>query len=348
MTENLMKEISMKENHTKEAISNPKIRNTLVLTGLTFLILAVMSVLIYRGVIDEYTAQIITLGGINVIIALSLNLISGFTGQLALGQAGFMAIGAYSTAISVMQLHLPMILAIIIGGVVTALFGVLIGFPTFRLKGDYLAIVTLGFGEIIRVIMINMESLTGGAAGLKGIPPFSEDFIWGPVISFIWVYGFMVLTIFLLNNLIQSSPGRAIISIREDEIAANSMGVNVLYYKMFAFTLSSFIAGIGGGLYALFFGYLNPTMFNFMKSMDFVVIVVLGGMGSITGTVITGFALTYLQEFLRFLQDYRLVIYPLLLILIMLFRPSGLMGTKEFSVTAVLQKKKNSLKGGTV
>lgn len=307
-----------------------------------------MGVLIYGGIIDEYTAQILTLGGINVIIALSLNLISGFTGQLALGHAGFMAIGAYSTAILIMQLHLPMIVAIIIGGLVTAVVGMLIGFPTFRLKGDYLAIVTLGFGEIIRVVMINLESLTGGAAGLKGIPPFSEDFTWGPVISFVWVYGFMVLTIFLLSNLMKSSPGRAIISVREDEVAANSMGINVFYYKMFSFTLSAFIAGIGGGLYALIFGYLNPTMFNFMKSVDFLIIVVLGGMGSITGTVITGFALTYLQEFLRILQDYRLVIYPLLLILIMLFKPSGLMGTKEFSIGALFQKKKKTLKGGVV
>ncbi|HEX7714777.1 MAG TPA: branched-chain amino acid ABC transporter permease [Bacillota bacterium] len=336
----------MKDNHMKGTASNPKIKNILILAGISLLILAVTSVLIYRGDIDEYTAQILTLGGINVIISLSLNLISGFTGQLALGQAGFMAIGAYSTAIFVMQLHLPMAPAIVIGGLVTALFGLLIGFPTFRLKGDYLAIVTLGFGEIIRVIMINMESLTGGAAGLKGIPPFSEDYTWGPMVSFIWVYVFIVLTIFLVSNLIKSSPGRAIISVREDEIAANAMGVNVFYYKMFSFTVSAFIAGIGGGLYALFFGYLNPTMFNFMKSMDFVVIVVLGGMGSITGTVITGFALTYLQEFLRILQDYRLVIYPLVLILIMLFKPSGLMGTKEFSVGAIFQKKKNTLKGG--
>lgn len=286
-------------------------------------ILFVMAVLIRMDIIDEYTALIFTFAGINVIIALSLNLISGFTGQLALGHAGFMAIGAYSTAVLVMQYNLPIVIAILIGGIITAFFGWLIGLPTLRLRGDYLAIVTLGFGEIIRVILINLESITGGAAGLKGIPPFIEG-DWQPTVSFIWVSIFMVLTIILVYNLIKSSPGRAFISIREDEIAANAMGVNVYYYKMLSFTLSSFIAGVGGGLYALLYGYLNPTMFNFMKSVEFLVIVVLGGMGSIVGTVIAGFFLAYLQEFLRIVQDYRLVIFPLILIIIMLLNNRGI------------------------
>jgi branched-chain amino acid transport system permease protein len=292
--------------------------------------------LMMAGIIDDYTAQVLTQGAANVIVALSLNLISGFTGQLALGHAGFMAVGAYTTAFIVMRqpdLANPNVWfiapAILAGGLVTALFGLLIGFPTLRLKGDYLAIVTLGFGEIIRVIMINAEPITGGAAGLKDIPSFSNDMIWAPKISFAWVFGFMILTIILVNNLIKSSHGRAIISIREDEIASTSMGVNVFYYKMFAFTLSAFIAGVGGGLWALFFGYLNPTNFDFLRSCDFVVMVVLGGMGSITGTVATGFILTYLKEFLGFLQDYRLVIYPVLLILVMIFKPSGLIGIFE-------------------
>lgn len=299
------------------------------ITGFSFLAFLILVGLIYLGIIDEYTAQILTFAAINVIIALSLNLISGFTGQLALGHAGFMAIGAYSTAALVMQLQVPNLPAILVGGIVTAVFGFVIGFPTLRLKGDYLAIVTLGFGEIIRVLMINAEKITGGAAGLKGIPSFTENISLNPVVSFVWVFLFMIGTIILIGNLIKSSHGRAIISIREDEIASNAMGVNVFYYKMFSFTLSAFIAGIGGGLYALFFGYLNPTMFNFLKSCDFLVIVVLGGMGSIVGTVATGFILTYLQEFLRFLQDYRLVIYPLILIIIMLFKPTGLIGLVE-------------------
>jgi branched-chain amino acid transport system permease protein len=305
----------------------------IMIIGFTVVGLLIINALVYFGIIDEYTAQILTLGGINVIIALGLNLISGFTGQLALGHAGFMAIGAYATAYLVMHIHVtplewPFLVgsAIVAGGVITALFGFIIGFPTLRLKGDYLAIVTLGFGEIIRVLLINMEGITGGAAGLKGIPLFTNDFNWGPAVSLTWILIFMILIILLVNNLIKSSPGRAIVSIREDEIAADSMGINIFYYKMFSFTLSAFIAGIGGGLYALFFGYLNPTMFNFLKSLDFLVIVVLGGMGSIMGTVATGFILTYLQEFLRILQDYRLVIYPLILIIIMLFKPTGLIG----------------------
>ncbi|MCL6591824.1 MAG: branched-chain amino acid ABC transporter permease [Firmicutes bacterium] len=318
-----------------------KLSRFLTLTGLSLLILAVSGALIFTGLIDEYTAQILTLAGINTIIALSLNLISGFTGQLALGHAGFMAIGGYTTAILIMKTNYAVLqqnpvlwyasigVAILIGGLVTAIFGLAIGFPTLRLKGDYLAIVTLGFGEIIRVLMVNMEDLTGGAAGLKGIPQFTEDPLWGSVVSFLWITGFMILTVILISNLIKSSHGRAIVSIREDEIAANSMGINVFYYKMFSFTLSAFIAGIGGGLYALFFGYMNPTMFNFLKSLDFLVIVVLGGMGSIVGTVVTGYVLTYLQEFLRFLKDYRLVIYPLILIIIMLFKPTGLIGIIE-------------------
>ncbi len=299
------------------------------IAGFSFLGFIIIVGLIYLGIIDEYTAQILTFAAINVIIALSLNLISGFTGQLALGHAGFMAIGAYSTAALVMQAQVPNLPAILAGGFVTAVFGFVIGFPTLRMKGDYLAIVTLGFGEIIRVLMINAEKITGGAAGLKGIPSFTKNISLNPVLSFVWVFLFMIGTIILISNLIKSSHGRAIVSIREDEVASNAMGVNVFYYKMFSFTLSAFIAGLGGGLYALFFGYLNPTMFNFLKSCDFLVIVVLGGMGSIVGTVATGFILTYLQEFLRFLQDYRLVIYPLILIIIMLFKPTGLIGLVE-------------------
>ncbi len=314
------------------------IANGLTLAAIAVVFTGILAALVYIGVIDEYTAQILTLAGINIIVALSLNLISGFTGQLALGHAGFMAVGAYTTAVCIMKFNFPMLLAILTSGLVTAVFGLIIGFPTLRLRGDYLAIVTLGFGEIIRVIMINLEQITGGAAGLKGIPSFTEDILLAPALSMLWVFSVMIITIILMSNLIKSSYGRAVLSVREDEIAANSMGINVFYYKMYAFTISAFIAGVGGGLYAPFFGYLNPTMFNFLKSVDFLVIVVLGGMGSITGTVIAGFVLTYLQEFLRFLRDYRLVIYPLLLIFIMLFRPSGLMGNREISILALWQR----------
>lgn len=318
-----------------------KLQKTITSIILLVIGFVILNVLVATRIIDEYTTQVLTIGAINVIIALGLNLISGYTGQLALGHAGFMAVGAYTTAALMMKLNVPIFPAIFAGGLMSALFGLLIGLPTLRLHGDYLAIVTLGFGEIIRVIMVNLADITGGPAGLKGIPPFTTNFVWRPVVSFAVVLLFLVLVVILISNLIKSSPGCAIISVREDEIAANAMGINVFYYKNFAFTLSAFIAGLGGGLYAPFFGYLNPNMFNFQKSVEFLIIVVLGGMGNITGTVLAGFGLTYLQEFLRFLQDYRLVIYPLILIIMMLFQPSGLMGVfgnKEFSLTGLADK----------
>lgn len=325
-----------------------KLRNFILLALVAVAFVAIPGLLIKLEIIDEYTAQILTLSGVNAIIAISLNLISGITGQLALGHAGFMAIGAYTTAFLTMRAGIPLPLSIIGGGFMTAIFGILIGFPTLKLSGDYLAIVTLGFGEIIRVVMINMRTITGGAAGLKGIPAFTDDILAQPVVSFMVVTGTLVLTLAAITNFLVSSYGRAIISIREDEIAAASNGIPVFFYKMMSFTISAFIAGIGGGLYAPFFGYLNPTMFTFLKSVDFLIIVVLGGMGSITGTIISSYVLTYLQEFLRFLKDYRLVIYPLILILIMLFRPKGLLGRTEFSITGfferyILKKKKETV-----
>ncbi|HYH03186.1 MAG TPA: branched-chain amino acid ABC transporter permease [Bacillota bacterium] len=319
-------------NHVQSRFTNPGgYRGLLaasVVIGVGFLVAGG----IYLGLIDEYIAQVLTLGGINVIVALGLNLISGYAGQLALGQAGFMAVGAYTTAFLVMQVQVPLLPAILTGGMLTAGFGILIGYPTLQLRGDYLAIVTLSFGEIIRVIMVNLEHYTGGAAGLKGIPSFTAVILHRPTVSFLWVYCLMTVVILGLANLIRSAPGRAILAVREDEVAAGAMGINVFYHKMLAFTLSAFIAGLAGGLYAPFFRYLNPTMFNFLKSVDFLIIVVFGGMGSITGTVIAGFVLTYLQEFLRILSDYRLVIYPILLILMMLYKPSGLLGEREFSL----------------
>lgn len=315
--------------------------NTVVSVLIVASILIILNVLVMLRVIDEYASQVLTIAGINVIIALGLNLISGFTGQLALGHAGFMAVGAYTTAALMMKLHLPTLVAVFGGALMSAFFGFLIGLPTLRLRGDYLAIVTLGFGEIIRVLMINLPELTGGPAGLKGIPTFTTNFFWRPVLSFALVYLTMTLVVVLLNNLLNSSHGAAIISIREDEIAANAMGINVFYYKIFAFTLSAFIGGLGGALYAPFFGYLSPNMFNFQKSVEFLIIVVLGGMGNLTGTVVAGIGLTYLQEILRFLKDYRLVIYPIILIIVMIFQPSGIMGlfgNKEFSLTRFVGK----------
>ena len=317
-----------------------------LLMGVSIVFVAVVAALIQFGILNEYAAQILSFAGVNIIIALSLNLISGFTGQLALGHAGFMAIGAYGAAVSVMQFGMPIFVGILIGGVITALFGLIIGFTTLRLRGDYLAIVTLAFGEIIRVILVNLETLTGGAAGLTSVPyfvsgkeieknPAAIDNI--PALNFIYITLTMLVVLALVHNLLHSSHGRAIISVREDEVASGSMGIGVFRYKMIAFCISSFIAGVGGGLYAFLFNYLNPTDFNFLRSVDFLIIVVFGGMGSLTGTIVAGYLLTYLQEALRFLKDYRLVIYPLLLILMMIFRPGGIMGSRELSITKLVR-----------
>ncbi len=314
--------------------------NILTLTLVSTVIFVILLILQYFKVISEYTGLLLTLAGIYVIVSLSLNLITGFTGQLSLGHAGFMCVGAYTTAIAIIKYGMPIPIALILGGIMTALFGLAIGIPTLRLRGDYLAITTLGFGEIIRVIIVNLDSLTGGAAGLKGIPTFSNtgDFIIDAIIRFSWVYIIMILVIAVIHNLINSSQGRAIISIREDDIASTSMGVNVAYYKVYAFTLSAFIAGVGGGLYAIFFGYLNPAMFGWLNSVNFVVIVVLGGMGSITGTIIAAVVFTYLQEWLRVFADFRLVIFGLALIILMIFWPKGLMGNKELSITGFIRQ----------
>jgi branched-chain amino acid transport system permease protein len=317
-----------------------KLFNTLALLAVSVVVYVILMALMYTGIIDEYNGQLLTLAGIYFIIALSLNLVTGFIGQFALGQAGFMCVGAYTSAIMIINLHMPLLGGVIAGGLVTAIFGFIIGFPTLRLRGDYLAITTLGFGEIIRVIMINLGDLTGGAAGLKGIPSFSDtgDFLLDALIRFSWVFAFAIVSLVVISNLIKSSPGRAIVSIREDEIASNSMGINVSYYKVLAFMVSAFFAGIGGGLYAAYFGYLNPAMFTWLSSVNFVVIIVLGGLGSITGTIIASVAFTYIQEWLRIFKDFRLVIFGLALILIMLFWQKGLMGNKEFSVVGFVRK----------
>jgi branched-chain amino acid transport system permease protein len=341
-------------------MGNRSLRTSAIGLALIAVVL-LMAFLVLLGTVDRYIALIIIQGSINVIIALSLNVISGFTGQLALGQAGFMAIGAYSSAFVAMQLKLPIIAGIASGGLVSAIFGLAIGFPALRLRGDYLAIVTLGFGEIIRVVMINLGKLTGGSAGLKGIPSFISTEWWlrtfpkggdarNPIASWLstlpittvlaafgmlWTGTAVILVFILVRNLIASSWGRAITAVRDDEIAAKSMGINTFGHKMFAFTLSAFLAGVGGALYAHYFRFLAPTDFTFLKSVDFLIIVVLGGMGSATGTLISGYVLTSLQESLRFLKDFRLVIYPFILILIMLFRPGGLMGKQEISIAGI-------------
>jgi len=297
-------------------------RNTLILLGASVLLFAILTILMDSGVLNIYYSRIVVLICINVILAVSLNLIIGVTGQLTLGHAGFMSIGAYSAAMATMAMNLPFPIALLFGGIVAAVIGFLIGMPTLRLKGDYLAITTLGFGEIIRVVITNVDQL-GGGRGLAGIPPKT---------NFAWVFFIMVFTILIIYNIARSSQGRAMMSVREDEIAAEAMGINTTKYKIMAFVTGSFFAGIAGGLFAHYLMYIKPEQFNFLKSVDFVTYVVMGGMGSLTGSILSTGILTILPEGLRFLNDYRMIIYPLALIIIMRFRPQGLLGTKELSM----------------
>ena len=297
-------------------------RNTLILLGISIILFVILSILMQTEILNIYYSRIVILICINVILAVSLNLIIGVTGQLTLGHAGFMSIGAYAAAMLTIEMHTPFPIALLFGGLVAGLIGFLIGLPTLRLKGDYLAITTLGFGEIIRVVITNIDSL-GGGRGLSGIPPKT---------NFAWVFFIMVFTILIIYNIGRSSQGRAMMSVREDEIAAEAMGINTTKYKIMAFVTGSFFAGIAGGLFAHYLMYIKPEQFNFLKSVDLVTYVVMGGMGSLTGSVISTGILTILPEALRFLNDYRMIIYPLALIIIMRFRPQGLMGTKEISM----------------
>ena len=297
-------------------------KNALILLVIiaTFVIVQVLRSMNILTSFHEITIATIC---INIILATSLNLITGFTGQFSLGHAGFMSIGAYTCGLFLIESPTPVgfILGILAGGIVAAIVGVLIGIPTLKLKGDYLAIATLGLAEIIKVIFLNLD-ITGGAAGLAGIPRMAT---WP------WLFFVMVIVVILINNFIKSSVGRACIAIREDEIAAESMGVNSTKYKIMVFSLGAFFAGVAGALYAAYFYFLKPTSFGFMKSVDILVMVVLGGLGSLTGSVMAAILLSLLTTFLQEFTGVRMILYALVLVVLMIFRPKGLMGTLEIS-----------------
>jgi branched-chain amino acid transport system permease protein len=270
--------------------------------------------------------------GINIMLAVSLVLINGFTGQFSLGHAGFMAIGGYTAAGFTFymgaRLGLPadllLFIALCLGGVVTAFCGWLVGLPSLRLKGDYLAIVTLGMGEIIRVIFLNTEAL-GGARGLTGLQTLTNQY---------WIVMGCIAVSFCVLRLLKTPPGRAMLAVREDEIAAEAMGVNTTSIKVWAFVIGAFWAGIAGGLYAHYYAYLNPSTFTFNKSFEIIVIIVLGGSGSVSGAILAAIFLSILPEALRPLQeitkiDFRMIIYSLILIAFMLLRPNGIFGRHE-------------------
>lgn len=290
-----------------------------------------ITVLMSAGLLNrQYTSLLVPIA-INVILAVSLNLITGFLGELSLGHAGFMSIGAYVGALITINMDAPEIveltLGLIAGGAVAAFFGFVIGMPVLRLNGDYLAIVTLGFGEIIKSVLISMK-ITNGAKGLQRIPLYTT------YKSYTLVFILMVISILAIMNIVKSRHGRAICSIRDNSIATQSIGINVSRFKVMTFVISAFFAGIAGVLYAHNVGILKPTTFDYNKSIEILVIVVLGGMGSIRGSVIAAIILTALPELLRGADDFRMLLYAVVLIIIMLFNHSkikeGLLNNNVF------------------
>jgi len=351
-------------------IENKKNKNlirNLILIAIftTFIILLDMDII---G--DNYVRRVLNLAAIYTIVSISMNLVNGFTGLFSLGQAGFMAIGAYAVAIFtvpiesraaifyivpqnpvIAQIELPFFVALILGGLLAALAAVLIGMPVLRLKSDYLAIATLGFSEIIRIIFTNTKTITNGALGIKSIPPMPT----------MWVFfGVAIISIILIMLLINSSYGRAFKAIREDDIAAEAMGINLFKHKILSFAIGAFFAGIGGGLFASLLGTVDPKQFYFVITYNFLLIMVLGGMGSITGTVIASFVVTVGLEVLRFFDEpltlfgvnipifragFRMVIFSILLMILVLFFRNGLLGQKELSwkyLDNLFKKKKPS------
>jgi branched-chain amino acid transport system permease protein len=301
--------------------------------------------------IDDYQARLLVFIAINIILATSLNLINGFTGQFSIGHAGFMAVGAYSSAYFTVNhgkalesavaflgptaaSSVVLLVAIAIGAVVAALMGLVVGIPSLRLKGDYLAIVTLGFAEIIRIVILNIDAV-GGATGYQ---------VQGYA-NFMWVGIFTVITVVVIHNIVRSDSGRALISIREDELAAEAMGVNTTRYKVSSFVIGSAFAGVAGVLFAHYNKFLSTNDFQFIKSFEIIIMIVIGGMGSITGAILGAIIVTLLPELLRQLPDVqlgsttfhftdlRLVIFALILILTMILRPQGILGTREFGLS---------------
>jgi len=289
--------------------------------------------------LDDYYLDIMLSVGINITLAVSLNLVNGHTGQFSLGHAAFMAVGAYGSSIVTLELghhlirifggagwfanSLTFLIALTVGGVCAAVCGWMVGVPSLRLRGDYLAIVTLGFNEIIRVVLQNTsaDGPFGGALGLKGIETYT---------NFFWVFGIAAVSIYVVASLVNSTYGRGFLAVRDDEVAAESMGVNTVRYKVIAFVTGSFFAGLAGGLYAHLRTTISPEGFNFLKSVDVVVMVILGGMGSTLGVVLAAIVLTVLNEFLRDAEQYRMIVFSLLLIVMMIVRPQGLLPAGVF------------------
>jgi branched-chain amino acid transport system permease protein len=336
-------------------INNNKKRNIICTAVLACIVLLFIN--FGNDYLDAYVVRILNLCAIYTIIGLSMNLINGFTGLFSLGQAGFMAIGAYTVAIFslpldmrstvyymqpmnpiIANIHLGFLPALILGGIFAGIAAFLVGAPTLRLRGDYLAIATLGFSEIIRIILTNWQSVTNGALGIKNIPDNAN--------SMRWSFGVAIIVLILISLLIKSSYGRAFKAIREDDIAAQAMGINLFKHKVMSFVIGGFFAGIGGGLYASLLGTVDPKQFYFTLTYNFLLIIVMGGMGSLSGTVIASFIVTCGLELLRYFDEpltiagyeitlfragFSMVIFSVLLMIIVLFFRNGIMGRNELS-----------------
>ncbi len=312
---------------------------TILNTCLCLAFFLIVEYMIGAKILNRYYTNILNLVLIYVIAAVSLNLTCGYLGQLPLGHAGFMSIGAYTAAIITTRFSIPdlgpisgeavlFLLATIAGGILAMVAGIVIGLPALRLKGDYLAIITLAFGEIIRVLVQNIK-ITGGAMGMGGIGRYT-GFGWG----FFWTIMVVAFTFLLVN----SRHGRAIKSVREDEIAAESVGINLTYYKIVAFAGAAFFAGVSGSLFAHHICYLEPGNFGYNMSIEMLVMVVLGGLGSISGSIISATVLTIVPEVLQTFASWKMIIYSLLLVVVMIFKPSGLMGDYELSAARLVRK----------
>ena len=290
--------------------------------GIMVILFVVFYFLFDEEILDDYWETNVILILINIIMAVSLNLINGLTGQFSIGHAGFMAVGAYSSAIITVKLGMDFPIALIVATVSAAFLGFLIGMPTLRLNGDYLAIATLGLGEIIRIAILNIDYV-GGASGFMGIPRLT---------TFPIAFWIMVFVVYFIKNFKNSADGRACLAIRENEIAAETMGINTTKYKVMAFTIGAGFAGTAGALFSHYYYIAHPASFTFMRSFDVLTMVVLGGLGSISGSISGAVLLTAISAALADYPEWRMVIYSIVLIVLMLNRPQGIFGNKELSL----------------
>ena len=290
--------------------------------GIMVILFVVFYFLFDEEILDDYWETNVILILINIIMAVSLNLINGLTGQFSIGHAGFMAVGAYTSAIITVKLGMDFPIALIVATVSAAFLGFLIGMPTLRLNGDYLAIATLGLGEIIRIAILNIDYV-GGASGFMGIPRLT---------TFPIAFWIMVFVVYFIKNFKNSADGRACLAIRENEIAAETMGINTTKYKVMAFTIGAGFAGTAGALFSHYYYIAHPASFTFMRSFDVLTMVVLGGLGSISGSISVAVLLTAISAALADYPEWRMVIYSIVLIVLMLNRPQGIFGNKELSL----------------